>query len=230
MTDEAMSEVYAIAREAFAAGQTSFQFQSFPFRMTAENLAKHRADAHASFWKNLKEGSDVFEVTRQEPTWAVSAGRYRFNVDPTVATEVAAKSREDDEAAAALVARGVPAIRLIYQDGGGHPSLKKLALAAASAGAPLLDERTRLSLGDVSRPEALAAEPREEPVSQSTTGSPRSFGPANMSTLNGKRSRSAIEGDSANVAAYPPPAVVQRETTTAKETSFAERFRSWLPN
>ena len=41
LTDEAISEVYALAREAFASGQRGFQFQSYPFRMTAENLAKH---------------------------------------------------------------------------------------------------------------------------------------------------------------------------------------------
>ena len=59
MTDEAIAEVYAMAREAFAGGQRGFQFQSYPFRMTAENLAKHRADPHIAFWKNLKEGSDI---------------------------------------------------------------------------------------------------------------------------------------------------------------------------
>src|SRR5215207_6025265 len=63
MTDEAIAEVYAVAREAFAGGQRGFQFQSYPFRMTAENLAKHRADPHIAFWRNLKEGSEHFEVT-----------------------------------------------------------------------------------------------------------------------------------------------------------------------
>ena len=58
MTDEAIAEIYAIAREAFAGGQRGFQFQSYPFRMTAENLAKHRHDQHMAFWKNLKQGND----------------------------------------------------------------------------------------------------------------------------------------------------------------------------
>ena len=35
MTDESIAEIYAIAREAFAGGQRGFQFQSYPFRMTA---------------------------------------------------------------------------------------------------------------------------------------------------------------------------------------------------
>ena len=174
MTDEAMSEIYAIAREAFSAGQASFQFQSYPFRMTAENLAKHRADPHFAFWKNLKEGSDVFEVTGQEPAWTVSGGRYVFTKDPTFAWEIAAKAAKDDSAAASLVTKGLSAIRLVYQDGGGHPSLKKLALAAAGTEASaVVDERTRRSLGDISRPDALASEPQEIPVAAVPPDAPR---------------------------------------------------------
>ena len=35
MTDAQIEEVYALARDAFAGGQKAFQFQAFPFRMTA---------------------------------------------------------------------------------------------------------------------------------------------------------------------------------------------------
>ena len=161
MTDEAISEMYALAREAFASGQRSFQFQSYPFRMTAENLAKHRADSHFAFWKNLKEGSDIFETTGREPAWMVSSGRYVFNADPTFAADISAKASRDERDVAALIAKGTPAVRLVYQDGGGHPSLKKLALAASTGDSPELDEKARRSLGDISRPDALAAEPRE---------------------------------------------------------------------
>ena len=34
MTDEQIAEIYALAREAFFGGQTSFQLQAYPFRMT----------------------------------------------------------------------------------------------------------------------------------------------------------------------------------------------------
>src|ERR671916_131008 len=81
MTDEAIAEVYAIAREAFAGGQRGFQFQAFPFRMTAEKLAKHRADPNTPFWRNLKEGSDFFEVMKEEPPVAVASGRYHFGAE-----------------------------------------------------------------------------------------------------------------------------------------------------
>ena len=78
MTDEGIREIYAIAREAFAGGQRAFQFQAFPFRMTAENLAMHRTDPNIGFWQQLKEGSDRFEATGQEPEVTVSAGKYAF--------------------------------------------------------------------------------------------------------------------------------------------------------
>ncbi len=42
MTDDGVSEIYAMAREAFSSGQRSFQVQSLPFRMTPENMAIHR--------------------------------------------------------------------------------------------------------------------------------------------------------------------------------------------
>ncbi|WP_292513353.1 murein L,D-transpeptidase family protein [Methylobacterium sp.] len=167
MTDEAISEVYAIAREAFAGGQRSFQFQSYPFRMTAENLAKHRADQHIAFWKNLKEGSDQFEVSKREPTWSVVGGRYAFPADPSTAVAVAAKQARDERAQADLVAKGTPAIRLVYEDGGGHQSFREIVTANSGTSAfASLDDRTRRSLGDVSRPEALARGPEEVVVKE----------------------------------------------------------------
>lgn len=178
MTDEAISEVYAVAREAFAGGQRSFQFQSYPFRMTAENLAKHRADPHISFWKNLKEGSDQFEVAKREPTWAVVGGRYAFNeADSTTVAAVAAKQARDEREVADLVSKGTQAVRLVYDDGGGHQTFREVAMAAAGASAySTLDDRTRRSLGDISRPDALAAEPREVPIVVAAVKAPKAAG------------------------------------------------------
>ena len=49
MTDEGISEIYALAREAFA-GRPSFQVQAYPFRMTPENFgaASHQSEISAS--------------------------------------------------------------------------------------------------------------------------------------------------------------------------------------
>ncbi|WP_246742558.1 L,D-transpeptidase family protein [Microvirga splendida] len=164
MTDEAISEVYALSREAFASGQRGFQFQSYPFRMTAENLAKHRLDPNIAFWKNLKDGSDYFEIAKEEPRVSVVNRQYAFGGgDASVAAAVAQKRQRDEQEVAELVAKGVQPIRLVYDDGGQHQSFRQvLADNTRSDGASLaVDASARNRLGDVSRPEALAAGPQE---------------------------------------------------------------------
>lgn len=151
MTDEAISELYAVVREAFAGGQRAVQFQSYPFRMTPENLARHRQDPNMAFWRNLKEGSDRFEVTGAEPAVDVAGGRYAFDagVDAPAADAVARKQADDERQVAALVASGTPTVRLVYEDGGQHRAFRETMMAAGNG------------LGEVSRPEALASGPRE---------------------------------------------------------------------
>src|SRR6476661_5680708 len=67
MTDEQISEIYSLARDAFLGGQPSFQVQAFPFRLTPANLARHRNSPNLAFWKKLKIGNDHFETTHLEP-------------------------------------------------------------------------------------------------------------------------------------------------------------------
>lgn len=161
MTDKQIAEIYAIARTSFSGGQRAIQMQSFPFKMTAENLAKHRLDPNIGFWKQLKEGSDHFEVTQREPAVAVCGKRYVFDAvaangqnldagaacpplkrDAEIEALVAEKAAQDDAKVAELAAGGVAPVRLVYQDGGQHP-----------------DFRARVA--EVSRPEAIAAGPVE---------------------------------------------------------------------
>src|SRR5690606_12160296 len=51
----------------------------FPFRMTAGNLAKQAGSQHISFWKDIKEGYDLFELTKTPPAWDVCERQYIFN-------------------------------------------------------------------------------------------------------------------------------------------------------
>jgi murein L,D-transpeptidase YafK len=89
MTDDQIGEIYALARESFFGGQRSFQVQAYPFRLTPANFAKHRNNPNIPFWRMLKEGSDHFEITRQEPKVDVCEKRYVFNADsPQNATPV----------------------------------------------------------------------------------------------------------------------------------------------
>jgi len=79
MTDEQMLEIFAFARDAFDGGQKTVQLEAFPFRMTAENMARHRDNPNIEFWKMLKAGWDHFEITKRPPEVNVCEGRYVFN-------------------------------------------------------------------------------------------------------------------------------------------------------
>ena len=162
MTDAQIAEIYAIVREAFGGGQRAIQMQSLPFRMTPENLAKHRFDPNMKFWKDLKEGSDQFEVSKQETRVSICDRRYVFGQTPAdgrvvrdglaacpplqedqqLTALVAEKRKQDEVRVAELVASGVQPVRMIYADGGQHPEFA-------------------MKINDLSRPEALEKGPRE---------------------------------------------------------------------
>ncbi len=145
MTDKQVGEIYAIAREALHGGQAAFQMQAYPFHMTAKNLALYRSDPNIGFWNQLKEGSDRFEAAGEILNVGVVDGRYSFapSADPAREAAAIAFHRAEQAKIAALVADGSAAVRTTYSDGGQN------AIFAA-----LL--KKGVSLGDVSRPEALA--------------------------------------------------------------------------
>jgi len=143
MTDEQISEIYALGRDSFFGGQKSFQVQAYPFRMTAQNLAKHRNSPHLAFWKMLKKGNDHFEVSKLEPKVNVCDKRYVFDaqsptgralsfnatakcpayeVQEEIASLVRDKERTDDLQFADLSRRNVPLAPIkTNADGGMHP-------------------------------------------------------------------------------------------------------------
>ena len=123
MEDAQIQEIYALAREAFRGGQSAFQIQAFPFRMTPENMAEHRESENFAFWEMLKRGSDHFEVTRHAPQVDVCGQAYVFNasaeggtfeprracpaysIPQDIATQVEKKHAADLEKRRALIAR-----------------------------------------------------------------------------------------------------------------------------
>jgi murein L,D-transpeptidase YafK len=82
MTDEQIAEIYGLARDSFLGGHASFQVQSYPFRMTPANLARHRTNPHMAFWRMLKVGNDHFEATHLQPKVDVCNRRYVFDAQP----------------------------------------------------------------------------------------------------------------------------------------------------
>lgn len=111
MTDDGIAELYALARETFKGGNASFQLQIFPFRMTPAKLAQQASSPHIGFWKDIKEGYDLFELTRTPPAWDVCERQYIFNPSgggalnaagpcpPTVQNTALAERQQADEAA-----------------------------------------------------------------------------------------------------------------------------------
>ncbi len=160
MTDKQIEEIYALARESFAGGQRAIQMQSYPFRMTAENLAKLRLDPNMPFWRELKKGNDYFELTKTETPVGVCSKHYVFgatpksgrfdaeancpplNEDADVKALVAMKAAKDDAEVADLVSKGAKPVRIIYADGGQNAEFAHRFV-------------------EVSRPDALAEGPTE---------------------------------------------------------------------
>src|ERR1700749_1719172 len=146
MTDEQIAEIYSLGRESFFGGQRAFQFQAYPFRMTALNMARHRNNPNMPFWKMIKEGYDHFEVTHQEPKVDFCEHKYVFDAqkppgatrDPVfdasakcpayvVADDLASAVREkqvaDDAEYNKLVAKGTPVAKLNTGIDGGMNSV-----------------------------------------------------------------------------------------------------------
>jgi murein L,D-transpeptidase YafK len=175
VTDDGVAEIYAVAREALTGGQTNFQVQALPFRMTPENLARYRNNSNYAFWQNLKLGADIFDVTRMPPKVGYCGRRYIFNAtpvdraatldpiapcppfekDPALEALVAADRTADDSAVMALVASGAVTPPGDYVDGGMHVSFRRVL---ASMGPERLGRQTSGDV-EVSRPAAALADP-----------------------------------------------------------------------
>jgi murein L,D-transpeptidase YafK len=204
MTDREIAEIYAVARESFLGGQHAIQMQSLPFRMTPENFAKYRLDPNIDFWKELKVGTDNFEVTRQDVAVGVCNGHYVFNataangsqLDPTgpcpalkqdeqVKAEVAGKERRDAAKVAELAAQGVKPVHTVYADGGQHSSFAYSLFPG------------------VSRPEALAQGPVEVVLEDNKS---KKMSPVTQQTVAKTKTKDdAAQPDSTPVATVPPP-------------------------
>jgi murein L,D-transpeptidase YafK len=165
MTDEQISEIYSLARDSFQGGRPSFQVQSYPFRLTPANLARHRNNPNLAFWKMLKIGNDHFEATHLEPKVDVCNRLYVFDaqsppdspkplvfnptdkcpafvVNPKIARVALEKQRADELEYAQLLEDNVPTAPIYNELDGG---MNKVFLAQF-AGRVTLSKRQGLDL------------------------------------------------------------------------------------
>lgn len=76
MTDPVIDEIWRIVTAALKGGQQRFHVHVFPFRMTDENMSLRSHMAWAPFWRDLKQGYDMFEEAHLPPKVSVCQGRY----------------------------------------------------------------------------------------------------------------------------------------------------------
>jgi murein L,D-transpeptidase YafK len=157
MTDEQIAEIYTLGRESFFGGQRAFQFQAYPFKMTAVNMAKHRNNPNMPFWRMIKEGYDHFEITKQEPKVDFCEKKYVFDAvkapnatrDPVfeasgrcpayvvpdeLAEATRQKQQDDDAEMAKMVARGTPVAKMNTGIDGGMNRVFAAALPDGNTG------------------------------------------------------------------------------------------------
>ncbi len=227
MTDEQISEIFAMGREAFFAGQASFQVQAYPFRMTATNIAKHRNSPHLAFWKMLKQGNDNFEVTRMEPKVDVCERRYVFNAQTDsaqfnpkgkcpalempqdVAAAVNDKQRRDELKIAELTARNVPMAPITTnRDGGMNPKF-----VAALNPQEVVDEKGKIRLVVENPPPGKLASVAYSPTVDQELRTP-----------------AVIEPEPVQVADVPLPRTAPQAKVGSKpeELSFAQKMENFF--
>ena len=92
MTDKLIEEIYGFVAAAIAGGQREVPVHIFPFRMTDAAIARETGAGlmaflgngqgsytqYAEFWRNLKEGYDLFERTREPPAAYACGDHYAF--------------------------------------------------------------------------------------------------------------------------------------------------------
>lgn len=224
MTDEQISEIYALGRDAFFGGQKSFQVQAYPFRMTAQNLAKHRTNPHMAFWRMLKKGNDHFEVTQQEPKVNVCDKHYVFDAEPRaggrfspaakcpafdvpeeIASLVREKQQRDDVQLAELTRRNTPVAPIVTNaDGGMHP------VFVAAVKNNQIGVKPQEALFVTTPPGTIPA----------TVRPPRIPELANAPAMNNLPPAPAVKHDTATEMAIAEPETPQAKPAAAKSGSF----------
>ena len=104
MTDPGVEEIYRFVSAALAGGQREVPVHIFPFRMTETAIEKETAVASgilsfmatenhsqqwSGFWRNLKEGYDLFERTGEPPTAYACGDHYAFGGKDASCTRIA---------------------------------------------------------------------------------------------------------------------------------------------
>ncbi|MGA8171003.1 MAG: L,D-transpeptidase family protein, partial [Methylocystis sp.] len=106
MTDKGIEEIYGFVAAALTAGQREVPVHIFPFRMTDAAIARETGGGAggflsffatesgggaqwAEFWRNLKEGYDLFHQTGEPPTAYACGDHYAFGAQGAACKRIA---------------------------------------------------------------------------------------------------------------------------------------------
>jgi len=103
MTDKGIEEIYGFVAAALAGGQREVPVHIFPFHLTETAIAQETGSGglmaflsgggtfpqYAEFWRNLKQGYDLFERTGEPPTAYACGDHYAFGSDGGVCKRIA---------------------------------------------------------------------------------------------------------------------------------------------
>ena len=87
VTNPVNDEIDKLVLRSIEAGQAYVPIYVFPFRMTSENFNRYDVPQWRDFWRNLKDGYDLFERTHRPPRVSVCDSSYVF--DPVNRIEAA---------------------------------------------------------------------------------------------------------------------------------------------
>ncbi|WJV53036.1 peptidoglycan meso-diaminopimelic acid protein amidase [Pectobacteriaceae bacterium CE90] len=79
MTNKYIDEIYTYVEQALRNGQEKVDLNIYPFRMTEQNMRRHRDSAYISFWRQLQPGYAYFTQHHQPPAVTVFNGHYVIN-------------------------------------------------------------------------------------------------------------------------------------------------------
>jgi murein L,D-transpeptidase YafK len=101
MTDRGIEEIYGFVEAALRAGQKDIAVHIFPFKMTDANIARETGGGWLAFvggpnysqwngfWRNLKQGYDLFEQNSEPPVAFACGDHYEFGSGPASCKKVA---------------------------------------------------------------------------------------------------------------------------------------------
>ena len=78
MGDYGIDDIYTLVYESLLHGQRSVQVDIYPFKMTNERMDAYSEWPQIKFWKNLKQGYDIFEQTHIPAMVTVVNKNYTF--------------------------------------------------------------------------------------------------------------------------------------------------------